>query len=89
MPDENKIKAVYFDLGETLLNFGRVDVLKLFGQGAKNSYDFIRSTGHSAGNFACYYLKSLLTLHAKRALSYVTGSDFDSLEVLKKIAEKS
>ena len=34
-----QIKAVLFDLGETLLNFGKVDVAALFKQAGKLSWN--------------------------------------------------
>lgn len=53
MPD-HRIKAVVFDLGETLLTFGRVDTHKLFRQAARLTYDFLRECGQDLPNFRLY-----------------------------------
>ena len=53
---ENKIKAVLFDLGETLLNFGKIKTTSLFREGARLSYDYLKSMGQSVGGFE-YYCK--------------------------------
>jgi FMN phosphatase YigB (HAD superfamily) len=49
-----QIKAVLFDLGETLLDFGRVKTSRLFRQGARLSYDYLKSSGQPVVNFECY-----------------------------------
>jgi putative hydrolase of the HAD superfamily len=80
---DKKIKAVLFDLGETLLNFGRVDKPRIFGQGARLTYDFLQSCGQPVGNFRYYYWRNLLLLRIKHWLSLITGKDFDALVLLK------
>lgn len=85
---EGRINAVLFDLGETLLHFGRVDTAALFREGAKLSYDYLKSQGQVIGNFRYYQLRSLVSLRIRRWLSSVRGKDFDTLTVLKKIGTK-
>ena len=87
MPDK-KIKAVLFDLGETLLNFGKFNTTRLFRQGARLSYDFLQSCGQPVGNFNCYCWRNLITLRIQRWLSNITGKDFDALKLFKKIGTK-
>jgi len=84
MPDK-EIKAVLFDLGETILNFGQVKVLSLFRQGARLSYDFLRSCGLRVGWFECYCWGNLMAMHMHRLISHISGNDFDSLALLKGI----
>lgn len=88
MVKEAKIKAVLFDLGETLLTFGKVDALAYFREGARLTYDFIRGCGQNAGNFRLYCLRNLLALRVRHLLTQITGRDFDSLEFLKKLGGK-
>jgi HAD superfamily hydrolase (TIGR01549 family) len=78
-----KIKAVLFDLGETLLNFGRVDKARIFGQGARLTYDFLKSCGQPVGSFRYYYWRNLLLLRIRFWLTGITRKDFDALELLK------
>jgi len=85
---ERKIKAVLFDLGETLLTFGRVDTLGFFRQGARLAYDFIAGRGRRLGGFELYYWRSLISLRLHHLLSRITGRDFEALGLLKKAAAK-
>ena len=79
------IKAVLFDLGETVLNFGKVDTTSLFHEGARLSYDYLKSIGQQLGNFPWYKWRNLTAIRLRYTLSNIIGNDFDSLELLKKI----
>jgi hypothetical protein len=48
---QTTIKAVLFDLGETLIRYGKVNRIRAFGQGARGSYDFLRILGHPASPY--------------------------------------
>jgi HAD superfamily hydrolase (TIGR01549 family) len=87
LPDA-KIKAVLFDLGETLLNFGKVNMARLFRQGAKESYKFLKRGGQPVGDFKYYCWRNLISLRIHHWLSNITGRDFDALKLLKKIGIK-
>jgi putative hydrolase of the HAD superfamily len=87
MPDK-KIKAVLFDLGETLLNFGKVNTTRLFRQGARLSYDFLKSCGQPVGNFNYYCWRNLIALRIRHWLSNITKNDFNSLVLLRGIGTK-
>jgi HAD superfamily hydrolase (TIGR01549 family) len=87
-PRTTKIKAVLFDLGETLLHFGKVDTAALFREGARLSYDYLKSQGQSKGSFWYYRLRSLVLLRVYRWLSGLRGKDFDTLSVLEKVGIK-
>lgn len=87
MPDR-KIKAVLFDLGDTLLNFGRVKTTQLFQQGARLSYDFLKSLGQPVGNFKYHCWRSLICLYIRRWVWNIIGRDFDTLALLKKVGTK-
>ena len=49
---DRRISAVIFDLGDTLLNFGRFKTFPLIRQGAMASYDYLASQGQSAGKIS-------------------------------------
>ncbi|MHC4069901.1 MAG: HAD family hydrolase [Planctomycetota bacterium] len=85
---DKKIKAVLFDLGETLLNFGKVNTIMLFRQGARLSYDFLKSCGQPVGNFELYCWRNLLSLYTHRLISRITGKDFNALLLLRGIGTK-
>ena len=87
MPDK-KIKAVLFDLGETLLTFGKINIGELFREGARLSYNYLVSMNQPVGSFGWYRRRSLFSLRARSLLSAVTGNDFNALSVMKGIGEK-
>ncbi|MBC8472019.1 MAG: HAD family hydrolase [Planctomycetes bacterium] len=87
MPDK-KIKAVLFDLGETLLDFGKVQPGQIFCQGARLSYDFLKSCGQPVGNFKYYCLCNMVALQFRRLISGITRNDFNSLALLRWIGVK-
>jgi putative hydrolase of the HAD superfamily len=87
LPDK-KIKAVLFDLGETLLNYGQVNTTRLFRQGAISSYDFLKNSGQPVGGFNYYYWRNLIALRIRHLLSNITKNDFNSLALLRGIGIK-
>ncbi|HUW18104.1 MAG TPA: HAD family hydrolase [Sedimentisphaerales bacterium] len=87
MPDK-RIKAVLFDLGETLLSFGKVNTTRLFREGARLSYDFLKSLGQPVGSFEYYCWRNLISLHLRSWLSNLTKNDFNSLVLLRGIGAK-
>ena len=87
MPDK-KIKAVLFDLGETLLTYGKFNTTRLFRQGARLSYDFLKSCGQPVGNFSYYCWRNLIALRIRHCLSNITKNDFNSLLLLRGIGTK-
>lgn len=88
MVKENEIKAVLFDLGETLLSFGKVNTLAVFRQSARLTYDYLVSCAQPAGNFRGYYLRNLISIRLRSLWANLTGRDFDALSLLKESGEK-
>ncbi|MHC4159615.1 MAG: hypothetical protein ACYSSO_11125, partial [Planctomycetota bacterium] len=82
---DRKIKAVLFDLGETLVDFGRVGTTRLFREGARLSYNFLKSLGQPVGSFEGYCWRNLIALHIRRWISNITKRDFDALVLLRGI----
>jgi HAD superfamily hydrolase (TIGR01549 family) len=70
------------------LNFGRVDKARIYRQGARSTYDFLKSCGQPVGNFKYYYWRNLVLLRIKHWLTYITGRDFDAMALLKKSGTK-
>jgi putative hydrolase of the HAD superfamily len=85
---ERTVKAVLFDLGETLLNFGNVRTTAVFRQSARLTYDYLISCGQPAGNFGWYCLRNLIAIRVRSLWADITGRDFDALSVLKKSGVK-
>ncbi len=84
----DEIRAVLFDLGETLLTFGKVGTTKLILQGARSSYDFLRQEGQPIGGFAGYFLRYLVRLRLRYFLAEFRGKDFDSLALLQQVGRR-
>jgi putative hydrolase of the HAD superfamily len=82
------IRAILFDLGETLLSFGKINTMELFREGARLSYDFLKEQGQPVGSFTFYFWRNLMRIQIWYWLSRLTGRDFDTLELLKKVGTK-
>ncbi|MCX5633702.1 MAG: HAD family hydrolase, partial [Phycisphaerae bacterium] len=85
---DKKIQAILFDIGETLLNFGKVETIALFEEGGKHAHEFLGKLNQPVGSQQIFLLKHLWMIRAFRAWSYLTGKDFDSLALLKKMEQK-
>jgi len=85
---ERYIKAVLFDLGETVLLFGRVRTWEMFRRAAQTTYEYLRSCGVSVGSFRLYFWQNLLQLRFRRMLSNIRRRDFDALGLLKRVGAK-
>jgi HAD superfamily hydrolase (TIGR01549 family) len=89
VPEKRReIKAVLFDLGETLLNFGRFSPTRVFRQGARLSYEYLKSCGQAAGNFEYYCWRNLIALRIRHLISNITQNDFNSSALLRGIGTK-
>ncbi len=84
----DEIKAILFDLGETLLTFGKLSTTRLILQGARSSHDFLRQQGQPVGSFAGYFLRYLVRLRLRYFLAEFRGKDFDSLALLQEVGRK-
>ncbi len=87
MPNR-KIKAILFDLGETLLNFGPVDKSRVFKEAGRLTYEYLSSNGHQPGDLKKYIYRNLLKLRIKVLFSNIFKNDFDSLEVIRQLGQK-
>ena len=80
-----QIQAILFDIGETLLNFGKVDAAGLFREGTSLAYDFLKKLGAPVGSFKIYLFRHSLAIRLHLLFSKIRGRDFDSYEMLKKM----
>lgn len=83
-----RIEAVLFDLGETLLVFGRIDRTRLLEEAIRASYDYLKELKQPVGSFGIYRLFHLWGIRWKVFRSWQTGTDFDSLGLLKEFGQK-
>jgi len=85
---QRQIQAVVFDLGDTLVNFGKVRTTRVFRDGARASYVFLTECGQSVGSFARYFVANLVAIRYRCLVSDLTGNDFDALDLLKHLGRK-
>ncbi len=78
-----QVEAILFDLGQTLLEFGRLRTGRLFALSAQSSYQWLKANQQPVPPFWRYRLKHFLGLYVHLLRSWITGDDFDSLELLK------
>jgi len=84
----DRIQAVLFDLGDTILNFGKADTTRAFLAGARLSHAFLRQQGQPAAWFPWYFVRNLVRLRIKYFISDFTHRDFNSLDVLKAVGAR-
>jgi len=78
---DGEIKAVLFDLGDTILNFGKVKTTHAFLEGARQSHAFLREQGQPIGAFWWYFARNLVRLRVKYLLSDLLRSTFKGADV--------
>ncbi len=82
---QRPIKAILFDLGETLVNFGKIESTgKLFKESGRRSYTYLKKLNQPVGPFRDYFWRNMLGLRLRYYVSQLTGRDFDSLALLEK-----
>ncbi|MFH1369852.1 MAG: HAD family hydrolase [Planctomycetota bacterium] len=77
-----------FDLGDTLLNFGKIQTTKAFRQSAHLTYEYLAGLGQTVGSFRWYCLRNLIAIRLRCLWADITGRDFDALSLLKKSGVK-
>lgn len=83
-----RIEAVLFDLGETLLNFGRLDRAALFEEAVSRSYSYLKELAQPVGSLGAYRRIHIWGIRWHLLKSWLTGDDFNSLELLKAYGRK-
>jgi putative hydrolase of the HAD superfamily len=83
-PEKGKVRAVLFDLGDTLLNYGRLNPYEPFVQAARQTYAYLKSLGQPVAWFPWYAFRSMLMVRWRVLWSSITKKDFDSLRLLKR-----
>jgi len=82
------VKGILFDLGDTLLDFGKVDIASLFESGAKLAYEYLEKLGHPLPPFAKYHRLQLWAIRWNFFKSRFTRREFNALEVLGRLGRR-
>lgn len=77
-----RIKGILFDLGDTLLDFGQVDIPSLFEAGAKLAYEYLEGLGYPLPSFSKYHRTQLWAIRWNFFKSRFTRREFNVLDVL-------
>ena len=83
-----RIKGILFDLGNTLLDFGRVDIPSLFEAGARLAYEHLQSLGCRVPPFAKYHHRQLWAVRWNVFKSRIARREFNSLELIVRQARR-
>lgn len=78
-----RIEAVLFDLGETLLHFGKLDKGQLIDEAIRRSYTYLQTHKQPVGPLWAYRLQSVWGIRWHLLKSFLTGNDFNSIELLR------
>lgn len=77
-----------FDIGETLLDFGRPDVHSMFEAGARLAYEFLKKINQPISSFAAYHRKQLWAVRWAYFKSRFTRREFNSLDLINRIGRR-
>lgn len=83
------IKAVLFDLGDTLIHFDQVDLDAAFTEAARDTYDVLADRFNATmPPFKTYHRQQLWALRWAYLKTTVTGREFNSVHVLRRCSKK-
>lgn len=82
------LKAILFDLGDTLLDFVPVGTHTLFEQGARRTYEYLRAKGHKLPSYWWYWRGQLASLHLAFLWSRLRGREFNTYPLICKAASR-
>ncbi|MCK4601078.1 MAG: HAD family hydrolase [Phycisphaerae bacterium] len=83
-----RIKGILFDLGETLLNFGKIDINSVFEHGARLSYDYLSQLEMPLPPFKKYHRRQLWAIRWNYFKSRLTGREFNSLDLIGRMGAR-
>jgi HAD superfamily hydrolase (TIGR01509 family) len=83
-----RIRGILFDLGDTLLDFGSVDIPSMFEAGARLAYDFLKGLNQPLPSFAKFHRQQLWAIRWNYFFSRLTRREFDSLEVIGRLGDR-
>jgi HAD superfamily hydrolase (TIGR01509 family) len=83
-----RIEGILFDLGDTLLDFGQVDILSLFESGARLAYDYLLGIGKALPTFARYHRQQLWAIRWNYLKSRLTRREFNALDLIGRLSDR-
>jgi len=83
-----RIRGIFFDLGDTLLEFGKVDIRSAFEAGARLAHDYLTGLGHKLPPLAKYHRQQLWAIRWNYLKSRFTRKEFNSLDLLGRLSAR-
>lgn len=84
----SKIDTILFDLGDTLLDFGKVSVARLFDSGGRLAYDYLQKQGHTLPPFKTFYWKNYVAIRMNVIKCAITLKDFHAARLMDKLLKE-
>jgi len=84
----HRLQGIIFDLGDTLLDFGNVDVQAEFEKGARRAYDYLQHLGQPLPSFRRYHRQQFLALRWRYLVSHLRGRDFNALDLIGHLSQR-
>ena len=85
---KRQVSGIVFDLGDTLLDFGQVDVNREFETGARLAYDYLQRLGQPLPTFERYHRHQFRAVRWHYFISHLRGRDFNSLDLMDTLAKR-
>lgn len=82
------LKAILFDLGDTLFDFEPMNRAEVFETAGRKTYDFLASMGHSLPPFRRYYKSQVWTVRWAYLCSVVRRREFNAFDLLAKVCDR-
>ncbi len=77
-----RIRGILFDLGDTLVQYANLPVNRLFVRGALRGYEYLKSLDKPLPARFLYMLRQLTAIRWAHLRGWVTGVEFDAIELL-------
>jgi len=85
---DRRIRGILFDLGDTLLHFGKVDVRGMFEAGARLAYAYLADLDQPLPPFASYHRRQLRAIRWSYLVSRLTGREFNAMTLIRRFARR-
>jgi HAD superfamily hydrolase (TIGR01509 family) len=82
------LKAILFDLGNTLFDFNAIDTRTLFEQAAHRAYAHLTARGHTLLPFRKFFSLQYTAVRWAYIWSRIRGREFNSLHLMRKVCDR-